>query len=88
MAIEYIGLKNIEGPLVVLEGVTDASYDEVVSITLSNGQKRMGRVITISGDKAVIQVYEGTTGISLTNTRTKMLGKPMELALRRYRTSD
>lgn len=81
MAIEYIGLKNIEGPLVVLEGVTDASYDEVVSITLSNGQKRMGRVITISGDKAVIQVYEGTTGISLTNTRTKMLGKPMELAL-------
>ena len=79
MAIEYIGLKNIEGPLVVLEGVTDASYDEVVSITLSNGQKRMGRVITISGDKAVIQVYEGTTGISLTNTRTN---------LRRYRTSD
>ena len=81
MAIEYVGLNNIEGPLVVLEGVQNASYDEMVSITLTSGEKRTGRITAISGDKAVIQVFEGTSGLSLTNTKTKLLGKPMELAL-------
>lgn len=81
MAIEYVGLNNIEGPLVVLEGVQNASYDEMVSITLTSGEKRTGRITAISGNKAVIQVFEGTSGLSLTNTKTKLLGKPMELAL-------
>lgn len=81
MAIEYIGLKNIEGPLAVIEGVQNASYEEMVSISLDDGTKRTGRLIAISGDKAVIQVFEGTSGLSLTNTKTKLLGKPMELAL-------
>lgn len=81
MAIEYIGLKNIEGPLAVVEGVQGASYEEVVSMTVDADLKRTGRIIAISGDKAVIQVFEGTTGLSLTNTKTKMTGKPMELGL-------
>ncbi len=81
MAIEYIGLKNIEGPLAVIEGVQNASYEEMVSISLDDGTKRTGRLIAISGDKAVIQIFEGTSGLSLTNTKTKLLGKPMELAL-------
>ena len=81
MAIEYIGLKNIEGPLAVIEGVKDASYEEVVEIRVDDRTKKTGRIIAISGDKAVVQVFEGTSGLSLTNTRTKMTGKPMELAL-------
>ena len=81
MAIEYIGLKNIEGPLAVIEGVKDASYEEVVEIGVDDRTKKTGRIIAISGDKAVVQVFEGTSGLSLTNTRTKMTGKPMELAL-------
>ncbi len=81
MAIEYLGLKNIEGPLAVIEGVKGASYDEVVTMTVDDETHKMGRIIGISQDKAIIQVFEGTNGLSLTNTKTKMTGKPMELAL-------
>lgn len=81
MAVEYIGLHEINGPLVVLEGVQDASYEEMVEITLDDGEKRMGQIIKIDGDKAVIQVFEGTSGISLTNTRTKLTGKPLKIPL-------
>ena len=74
MAIEYMGLNNIQGPLAVIEG-------EMVTVTLDNGEKRIGRVIEISGDKAVIQVFEGTSNLSLTNTKTKFMGEPMRLPL-------
>ena len=67
MAIEYMGLNNIQGPLAVIEGVDDTFYEEMVTVTLDNGEKRIGRVIEISGDKAVIQVFEGTSNLSLTN---------------------
>lgn len=81
MAIEYMGLSNIQGPLVVLEGVNDAFYEEMVTVTLDSGEKRIGRVTEISGDKAVIQVFEGTSNLSLTNTKTKFTGEPMRLPL-------
>ena len=81
MAIEYMGLNNIQGPLVVLEGVDDAFYEEMVTVTLDSGEKRIGRVTEIAGDKAVIQVFEGTSDLSLTNTKTKFNGEPMRLPL-------
>ena len=81
MAIEYIGLESIQGPLVVIDGVTDAFYEEMVTITLDSGEKRIGRVTEISGDKAIVQVFEGTSDLSLTNTRTKFNGEPMRLPL-------
>lgn len=83
MAIEYMGLNNIQGPLAVIEGVTEAFYEEMVTVTLDDGSKRIGRVIEISGDKAVIQLFEGTSGLSLTNTKTKLMGEPMRLPLSR-----
>ena len=49
MAIEYMGLNNIQGPLAVIEGVDDTFYEEMVTVTLDNGEKRIGRVIEISG---------------------------------------
>lgn len=81
MNLQYVGLNEINGPLVVLDGVEGASYDEVVDIRLDDGSSRIGRVVEISGNKAVLQVFEGTNGLSLKNTRTRFMGKPMEMPL-------
>ena len=81
MILEHIGLNQINGPLVVLEGVENAHNEEMVDIRLENGTKRVGRVVEIEGDKVVIQVFEGTSGLSLSNTATRMTGHAMELPL-------
>ena len=81
MILEHIGLNQINGPLIVLEGVKNAHNEEMVDIRLDNGSKRVGRVVEIEGDKVVIQVFEGTTGLSLSNTATRMTGHAMELPL-------
>ena len=81
MSLQYIGLSEINGPLVVLDNVNGASYDEVARIKLEDGTERIGRVVEISGDKVVLQVFEGTKGLSLKNTKTGFTGKPMEMPL-------
>ncbi|WP_313129961.1 V-type ATP synthase subunit B [Anaerocolumna sp.] len=81
MSIEYLGLSEINGPLIVLEGVRDASFDEIVEITVEGNKKKIGRIIEIYEDKAVIQVFQGTDDMSLLNTHTKLMGHPMEVAL-------
>lgn len=81
MAIEYLGLSQINGPLVVLEGVQNASFEEIVEITVNGNEKKLGRIIELYEDKAVIQVFEGNDGMSLKNTHTKLTGHPMEVAL-------
>ena len=60
MAIEYLGLSEINGPLVVLEGVQNAAFDEIVEMTVNGSTHKIGRIIEIYGDKAIIQVFEGT----------------------------
>lgn len=81
MIIEHIGLRQINGPLVVLDNIPDASFEELVELKLDNGDSRVGRIVEIEGKRVVIQVFEGTRGLSLTNTRTVLSGRPMELAL-------
>lgn len=81
MAIEYLGLSEINGPLVVLEGVEDAAYDEIVELQISEKEKKLGRIIAAYKDKVLIQVFEGTEGLSLENTRTRLTGHPMEVSL-------
>ena len=81
MKLEYVGLSEMVGSLIFLDGVSGIGYDEMAEITLENGQKRYGRVIQLDGSRAVLQVFEGTKGISLENARTNFTGKPMELAL-------
>ncbi len=81
MSIEYLGLSAINGPLVVLEGVQDASYEEIVEFTVDDNVKRLGRIVEIYEDRAVIQVFEGSENMSLVNTHTQLTGHPMELAL-------
>ncbi len=81
MAIAILGLDDIKGSLVVLDNVENIANEEIVEITVNDKHSRMGRVVQIEGKKAVIQVFEGTAGMSLSNTKTKLTGKPMELAL-------
>jgi V/A-type H+-transporting ATPase subunit B len=81
MSIEYLGLSEINGPLIALEGVRDASFDEIVELTVGGKEKKLGRIVELYEDKAIIQVFEGTDNMSLTNTHTKLTGHPMELEL-------
>ncbi|MFV0380578.1 MAG: V-type ATP synthase subunit B [Anaerorhabdus sp.] len=79
MEKQYLGLDEINGSLIALNHVADVSFDEVVEIELNNKEKRLGRVVEINGDKAIVQVFEGTSGLSKVNTKTRFLGHPMEL---------
>jgi Archaeal/vacuolar-type H+-ATPase subunit B len=79
---EYLLLDKVEGPLIVLSGVKDAAYDEIVEIEV-NGKEKKGKVVQVSEDKVIIQVFEGTTGLSIHNTSVNFTGKPLEIALSR-----
>lgn len=81
MAIEYLGLSEVNGPLVVLEDVKGAFFDEMVEFRMDDGTRKLGRIVEIYEDKAVIQVFEGTESMSLINTHTKLTGHPMEINL-------
>ena len=83
MAVEYLGLSEINGPMVVLEGVENPAYDEIVVFMVNgnSGEKRYGRIIASYQDKALIQVFEVTEGLSMQNTRAILTGKPMEVTL-------
>jgi V/A-type H+-transporting ATPase subunit B len=72
-------LTGIKGPLIFVKGASGVAFDEVVEIELNNGEKRRGRVLEVFRDLAVVQVFEGTTGISLTGTKVRFLGKTFEL---------
>ena len=81
MIIDYVGVKEINGSLVVMDGVKGVSNEEIVDIKLDNGTVRQGRVVQIEGERIVVQVFEGTRRISLKNTRTRLTGHPMEMPL-------
>ena len=81
MAIEYLGLSAINGPMVVLEGVSGAAYDEIVEMVVDGNKKKLGRVIEVYEDKAIIQVFEGTEGLGLRNVHTRLTGHPMVLGV-------
>ena len=81
MIIEYVGVKEINGSLVVIDGVKGVSYEEIVDIRLDNGTVRQGRVVQIAGDRIVVQVFEGTRDVGLDNTTTRLTGHPMEMPL-------
>lgn len=81
MAVEYLGLSEINGPLIVLEGLQDAFFDEIVEFTVNEKVKKIGRIIEVYEDKAIIQVFGGTDEMSLRNTHTRLTGHPMEIAV-------
>ncbi|MBQ7598191.1 MAG: V-type ATP synthase subunit B [Clostridia bacterium] len=81
MLIEHQGLSEINGALVILEGVEHPINEELVEISLPDGSARTGRIVAIEGDKVALQVFEGTRGLSMVNTRTRLTGHPMEMPL-------
>ena len=81
MAIEYLGLSSLNGPLAVLERVSGAAYDEIVEMTVNGKEKKLGRIIEVYEDKAVIQVFESTENMALRNTHTRLTGHPMEIGV-------
>ncbi len=81
MSLQYVGLDRIDGPLAVIDKVRDVAFDEIAKIKLTDGSERLARVVEVSEEKAIVQVFEGTKGLSLKNTKTRFLGKPMEMPL-------
>lgn len=76
---EYRTISNLAGPLMMVEKSEDVSYDELAEIRLANGERRRGRVLEISEDKALVQVYEGSTGIDVETTQVRFLGDVLKL---------
>lgn len=81
MKKEYLKLEKIEGPLIVLSGIEDAAYGEVINIKVDNEENRTGKIIKIEGDKVIAQVFEGTQGISTVNASVKFTGEPLAIPL-------
>ena len=81
MIKEYLTISDVAGPLIIVEKTIDVKYQELVEIELSSGEIRRGQVLEITEDKAVVQVFEGTTGIDVSNTKVRFLGKVIELPL-------
>ena len=76
---EISGVGRIEGPLIVVEGVSGVGYDEVAEIIDGAGRRRRGRVLEVGEDVAVVEVFAGTTGLSIEDTHVRFEGRPMML---------
>ncbi len=81
MKKEYLKLERVEGPLIVLDGIGNVSYGETVNIKVDNDEIRKGKIIKIEGDKVIVQVFEGTSGISTVNSSVKFMGEPLTIPL-------
>lgn len=76
-SIEYTKVAEIKGPLIIVDEITKASFDELVEIETAEGEIRLGRVLEVGNGKAVVQVFEGTSGLAIAGTKAKFLGKTM-----------
>lgn len=81
MKVRYLKLDKAEGPLIIMDEVKDAVYGEVVDIEMSGKEHRMGKVVQIDRGKVIIQVFQGTSGISLNGVSVSFSGKPMEIPM-------
>jgi V/A-type H+-transporting ATPase subunit B len=78
---EYRTVRQIAGPLMLVEGVEGITYGELADIKLSDGSTRRGRVLEVTGTRAMVQVFEGTSGLAPEDVKVKFLGKGMELGV-------
>jgi V/A-type H+-transporting ATPase subunit B len=79
MIKEYSTITEVNGPLIIVNKISNVKYDELVEIELSDGEKRRGQVLEVSEDRAIVQMFEGTTGIDVSNTKVRFLGKVIEI---------
>ncbi len=81
MPKEYRTIQEVAGPLMLVKGVEDVAYDELGEIELSNGEKRRCKVLEIDGGNALVQLYESNSGINLSDSKVRFLGRSMELGV-------
>jgi len=81
MLKEYRGITNISGPLLIVEGVENVKYEELVEIIVGDEKIRNGRVLEVEGDKALVQVFEGTRGIDTEKSRVRFQGRGIHMYL-------
>jgi V/A-type H+-transporting ATPase subunit B len=78
---EYTSVSEVAGPLMIVEGVEGVGYGEVVDITIPSGEKRRGQVLEASEGKAVVQVFEGTSGIDTKGTKARFTGETVKIGV-------
>ena len=81
MLKEYRTIREVVGPLMMVDGVSGVKYDELVEIEQANGEIRSGRVLEIDGDKALVQLFEGSQGLKISDARARFLGHGIQLAV-------
>ncbi|MFH1433389.1 MAG: V-type ATP synthase subunit B, partial [Candidatus Uhrbacteria bacterium] len=81
MEKRYKTIKEVAGPLVIVEGIENVMYEEMVEVELGDGSRRKGRVLEITDKAAVVQMFEGTSGIDVKNASATFLGKTMEVGV-------
>ncbi|MBO5135814.1 MAG: V-type ATP synthase subunit B [Clostridia bacterium] len=81
MPKEYRTIEEVAGPLMMVKGVEDVNYDDLGEIELASGEKRRCRVLEIDGTTAMVQLFESSTGINLSNSKVRFLGRSMELGV-------
>ena len=82
MRKEYTTIREVVGPLVMVDGVEGIKYDELVEIKRSDGSDiRRGKVLEVNGSKALVQLFEGSQGLKISDSRAKFLGHSIELAV-------
>ena len=81
MSKEYLTVRDVVGPLLLVEEVEGVAYGELVEISLTQGEKRRGRVLDIDRGRALVQVFEGTSGIKTAQTKVRFLGRGQELGV-------
>ena len=81
MLKEYRTIREVVGPLMMVDGVSGVKYDELVEIEQANGEIRSGRVLEIDGDKALVQLFEGSQGLKISDARARFLGHGLQLAV-------
>ena len=79
--IEYTSVSEVTGPLMIVEGITDVAYNEVVKIRTSDGEERTGQVLEVFMNKAIVQVFEGTRGLDTDKTSVRFIGETMKLGV-------
>lgn len=81
MIKEYRTISEVVGPLMIVEEVSGVKYEELIEVRLQNGEIRRGQVLEVDGDKAMVQVFEGTGNINLRDSQVRFLGHPLELGV-------
>jgi len=80
---EYVGIQQINGPLICIEGIHNVGYNELVEIEDGRGAKRIGQVLEANQRAAVVQVFEGTTGLALADTAARFRGESLRVPVTR-----